>query len=121
MFMQKVSNDRTTPGKEINWQPSNLEDPLIQLIPLEPAHFEQLFSVASDPLIWEQHPDKHRYQRDVFRNFFDAAIDSGTAFLIVDKVSGTAIGSTRYYDHKPDESSIAIGFTFLGSNFWVGP
>ena len=103
-----------------NWQPSQLEDDVVKLIPLTADDFENLFAAASDPLIWEQHPSKDRYKRDVFQLFFDGAVSSRTAFLITDKASGKIIGSTRYYDYKPGQSSIAIGFTFLVREKWGG-
>jgi RimJ/RimL family protein N-acetyltransferase len=104
----------------INWQPENLENDLIKLIPLTELDFDRIFTVAADPLIWEQHPTKDRYKKEVFQLFFDSAVASGTAFLMVDKLSDKIIGSTRYYDYKPDNSSIAIGFTFLAREFWGG-
>jgi RimJ/RimL family protein N-acetyltransferase len=104
----------------INWQPENLEDNLVKLIPIAESDFESIFKVASDPLIWEQHPTKDRYKREVFQLYFDGAISSKTAFLIVDRSSDKIIGSTRYYDYKPDNSSIAIGFTFLSREYWGG-
>jgi RimJ/RimL family protein N-acetyltransferase len=104
----------------INWQPTNLEDSLIKLIPLTELDFDKLFEVASDPLIWEQHPSSNRYQKEIFQQFFDGAILSKAAFLIVDKKTGRIIGSTRYYDFKPETSSIAVGYTFLAKNYWGG-
>ena len=104
----------------INWQPENLEDNIVKLIPIAESDFENIFKVASDPLIWEQHPTKDRYKREVFQLYFDGAISSKTAFLIIDKSSDKIIGSTRYYDYKPENSSIAIGFTFLSREYWGG-
>jgi RimJ/RimL family protein N-acetyltransferase len=104
----------------INWQPEILEDNIVKLIPIAESDFENIFKVASDPLIWEQHPTKDRYKREVFQLYFDGAISSKTAFLIIDKSSDKIIGSTRYYDYKPDNSSIAIGFTFLSREYWGG-
>ncbi|MEO5996556.1 MAG: GNAT family N-acetyltransferase [Chitinophagaceae bacterium] len=104
----------------IYWQPENCEDNILRLVPLADSHFEALFLVASDPLIWEQHPTKDRYKREIFQLYFDGAIASGTAFLIKDKSSNQIIGSTRYYDYKPDNTSIAIGYTFLSRQFWGG-
>ena len=102
----------------INWQPAHLEDPLVQLVPLSEHDFDRLFRVAADPLIWSQHPSSDRYKEEVFREYFDGALESKTAFLIIDKASGEIIGSTRYYDYKP--GSVAIGFTFLAKEFWGG-
>jgi len=104
----------------INWQPQNLEDNIVKLMPLTESDFDNIFTVASDPLIWEQHPIKDRYKKEVFQVYFDGAVSSRTAFLIVDKSSDKMIGSTRYYDYKPDDSSIAIGYTFLSRNCWGG-
>ena len=104
----------------INWQPQNCEDDLVRLVPLTESHFEDLFLVASDPLIWEQHPTRDRYKKEIFRLYFDGAVASGTAFLIIDKSSHQIIGSTRYYNYKPDDTSIAIGYTFLSRQCWGG-
>jgi RimJ/RimL family protein N-acetyltransferase len=30
------------------------------------------------------------------------------------------MGSSRYYDYKPEQSRIAIGYTFLARKFWGG-
>lgn len=104
----------------INWQPENLEDNIIKLVPLTESDFDNLFEVASDPLIWEQHPSKDRYKKEVFQTYFEGAVSSRTAFLMIDKSSEKIIGSTRYYDYKPDNSSIAIGYTFLARSYWGG-
>ena len=102
------------------WQPDTLEDDMVRLVPLVASDFERLFEVASDPLIWEQHPSRDRYKREVFQLFFDGTTAGDTAFLILDKASDTIIGSTRYYDYKPEEASIAIGYTFLAKAYWGG-
>lgn len=103
---------------QINWQPDFLENEFVRLKPIGPNDFEILYAVASDPLIWEQHPSFDRYQRPVFQLFFDGALDSQTAFLIEDKVKKQIIGSTRFYDFQPENSSIAIGYTFLSRVYW---
>ena len=96
-----------------------LEDDLIKLIPLKEDDFEALYKVASDPLVWEQHPNKDRYRREVFENFFQGALDSKGAYLLTDKQNGVIIGSSRFYDtDEPD--SIAIGYTFIGRDYWGG-
>ena len=104
----------------IDWQPSHLQDNLVMLQPLAESDFAELYSVASDPLIWEQHPASDRYKKDVFRAYFDDAIAGHAAFLIRDTASQNIIGCTRYYDYKPDQSGIAIGFTFLARQYWGG-
>lgn len=101
-----------------NLQPIHLHSDLVQLTPLTADDFEELFVVASDPLIWEQHPNPDRYQRPVFLNYFDGAIASKGAFLIKDAITGEAIGSSRFYDHKPDLQEIKIGYTFFSRACW---
>lgn len=107
-------------NSEFNLQPALLEDEITKLVPLQESDFDALYKVASDPLIWEQHPMKDRYKIEVFRSFFDAAINSKSAFLILDKKTNEIVGNTRYYDYNPERSSIAIGFTFIARKFWGG-
>ena len=43
---------------------------LVQVRPLRGDDYEALYAVASDPLIWEQHPVKTRYRESEFKEFF---------------------------------------------------
>lgn len=95
-----------------------LENEKYQLIPLQKGDFELLYEVASDPKVWEQHPNKDRYKREVFENFFKGAMGSQGAFKIVEKSTGNFLGSTRFYDFDESENSIFIGYTFYGANSW---
>src|SRR5256714_2368355 len=97
-----------------------LEGESLRLRPLRADDYEALFAVASDPLIWEQHPAPDRYQAGVFRGFFQEAIDSGGAFVVIDKKDGSVIGSSRYLGYDEDRSEIEIGFTFLARAYWGG-
>src|SRR5438445_11777185 len=98
----------------------NLKGELIELRPLTPEDWDDLFAVASDALIWEQHPERDRYKEDVFKNFFREALECGGAFVIIDKKSQKIIGSTRFYGYAPEKSEIEIGWTFLAQNEWGG-
>ena len=102
----------------LNWQPQHLQNELIALFPLQEEDFEELYTVASDPLVWEQHPNKLRYQREVFQNFFEGALLSRGAFLIRDKAVGEIVGCSRFYDYNENEKSVLIGYTFIGRKFW---
>lgn len=102
---------------DIDIQPT-LENEFVKLAPLSEADFEALYEVASDPKVWEQHPNKDRWQRPIFENFFQGAIESKGAFKIVVKETGEIAGSTRFYDHDPANQSILIGYTFYGARFW---
>lgn len=97
-----------------------LENENIKLVPLQEADFDRLYVVASDPFVWEQHPNKNRYEREVFQNFFEGAMLSKGAFLILDKATDEVMGSTRFYDYNENDNSIFIGYTFYGRKFWGG-
>ncbi len=99
-------------------QPGNLENEIIKLVPLNENDFEELYVVANDELLWEQHPNKLRHQLDVFQIFFEGAIVSKGAFIIRDSKTNEAIGTSRYYDYNEKENSILIGYTFIGRKFW---
>ncbi len=100
----------------MNVQPTHLSTDSIVLKPLEESDFEMLYEVASDPLIWQQHPNPDRYKRDIFQNYFTGAIESKGAFLIKDASTGEVLGCTRFYDHINNE--IKIGYTFYGRSSW---
>ena len=93
---------------------------LLELRPLKAADFDVLYAVASDPLIWAVHPEPDRYKEDVFRRFFQGAMESGGAFLVVDRQTGKVIGSTRYSHYDAEKSEIEIGWTFLARSHWGG-
>jgi RimJ/RimL family protein N-acetyltransferase len=103
----------------MNLQPI-LENDLVKLIPLHENNFEDLYAVASDPLIWEQHPNKDRWKKEVFENFFKGALESGGAFKIIDKANGKVIGSTRFYKTGIENKELAIGYTFFARKYWGG-
>ena len=95
-----------------------LENIEVKLLPLQESDFERLYEVASDPLVWAQHPNKNRCEREPFRNFFEGAMMSSGAFLILDKERGEVAGSTRFYDYNEEARSVFIGYTFYGTKFW---
>jgi RimJ/RimL family protein N-acetyltransferase len=95
-----------------------LKNELLIAEPLTEEAFEEVYKAASDPEVWSQHPNKNRYQRSEFMNFFKGAMQSGGAFAIKDKATGETIGSTRFYDLNEKEKSILIGYTFYAKKYW---
>jgi len=93
---------------------------LVELRPLRPDDWADLYAVASDPLIWEQHPQPDRYTEPVFREFFREALESGGAFLVTDARDGRAIGSSRYFGYDEARSEVEIGWSFLARSHWGG-
>jgi N-acetyltransferase len=98
----------------------HLKGQLIELRPLAPEDWNNLFAVASDQLIWDQHPESDRYKEDVFKEFFREALESGGAFVVIDRNTQQIIGSTRFYGYDPEKSEIEIGWTFLARKYWGG-
>lgn len=98
-------------------QPTITND-IISISPLENSDFEELYLVASDSKIWEQHPNKDRWKKEVFTVFFTGAMESKGAFKIVDTKTNKIIGSTRFYDYNPTDKSILIGYTFYATAYW---
>lgn len=88
------------------------------LRPLQASDFDALYLAASDPLIWEQHPQRDRYKREVFETFFALAMEQGTAYVIIDTYTNDVIGSSRYYEPAADGSYIYIGYTFFTRSYW---
>ncbi len=97
-----------------------LDGRLLRLRPLAPGDFPELYAVASDPLIWEQHPARDRYTEEVFRDFFREALESRGAFAVLDARDGRVIGSTRFHGYDRGKSEIEIGWTFLARSHWGG-
>jgi RimJ/RimL family protein N-acetyltransferase len=110
-----------SPARTVDFdlQPT-LKGELIELRPLRPQDFDALFSAASDPKIWEQHPESDRYQRKVFQRFFDGALESKGAFAIIERKSGRIIGSSRYCNLDLTNLEVEVGWTFLEREFWGG-
>jgi RimJ/RimL family protein N-acetyltransferase len=97
-----------------------LQGELLRLRPLRAEDFTDLYAVASDPLIWEQHPSRDRYREEVFREFFRGALESGGALVALDAVDGRVIGSSRFHGYDQEGSEIEIGYTFLARSHWGG-
>jgi peptidase E/RimJ/RimL family protein N-acetyltransferase len=97
-----------------------LRGELLELRPLRPDDFPLLFAVASDPLIWEQHPARDRCREDVFREFFREATESGGALIATDRRTGEIVGSSRFNGYDAQRSEIEIGWTFLARSHWGG-
>lgn len=100
-------------------QPSLTGDRL-ELRPLREEDFHDLYAVAADPLIWEQHPCNDRYKFEVFEDFFREALESRGALLAIDRADRRVIGSSRYYGYDEAAGEIEIGWTFLARSHWGG-
>ena len=107
----------TESGMSFDLQPI-LEGKLVRLRPLRPDDWDDLYAVASDPLIWEQPPIRDRYRREVFEGFFRDALASGGALIAIDAKTGQVIGSSRFHGYDEEQGEIEIGWTFLARSHW---
>lgn len=92
----------------------------LELRPLHAGDWQALYAVASDPLIWEQHPARNRHEIEVFRTFFDEALAGGSALVAIDRANGLVIGSSRFHGYDAAKSEVEIGWTFLARLYWGG-
>jgi RimJ/RimL family protein N-acetyltransferase len=97
-----------------------LKGDLLELRPLRAEDFCDLYAVAADPLIWEQHPSKDRYQEQVFKVFFREALESCGALIAIDRKDGRVIGSSRFYAYDEEKGEVEIGWPFLARSHWGG-
>lgn len=119
MSDQELSSQKTNPCQTFELQPHLVGD-LLEVRPLRPEDWESLFAVASDPLIWEQHPARDRYREEVFKDFFRESLESGGGLVVIDRKTQKIIGSSRYFRFDPEQSEIEIGWTFLARSYWGG-
>lgn len=101
-----------------NLQPE-LSGPSATLRPIRTDDFNGLYQCSSDPRVWAGHPATDRHEKDVFLKWFDSAM-AAKALVLVDTTTNTIMGSSRYYTVDTAPGDIAIGFTFLGFEFWGG-
>jgi Acetyltransferases, including N-acetylases of ribosomal proteins len=97
-----------------------LRGPNLLLRPMTEADRSPLFAVASDPLIWAQHPAHDRWQERVFNAFFDEGLTQGGALVALDLNDGSVIGSSRFAAARAEPGEVEIGWTFLARNRWGG-
>jgi RimJ/RimL family protein N-acetyltransferase len=97
-----------------------LNGDLVELRPLRAADFALLRAVASDPLIWQQHPHPDRHEEQNSREFFAEALSSGGTLVAIDAKTHQIIGSSRFHGHNREKSEVEIGWTFLARSHWGG-
>lgn len=99
--------------------PVTLEGEVVRLEPLAAGHQGELLEVALDPRIWEHGLSRIESGEDL-REYIEQALreaqrGSSLPFLIRERTSGRAVGSTRYGSIEPAHRKLEIGWT------WVAP
>ena len=86
---------------------------------LTPYDFDALYAVASDPLLWKQHPESDRWKRFKFQRFFHGGLANDLGcFVKIEKRSGRPAGSSRFYGYDEADRCIRIGYTFIARELW---
>ncbi len=101
-----------------DYQPA-LKGELVELRPLRSEDYDDLYAIAVDPLMWEQHPE-NRHEEAVFDEFFRGAVESGGALVAIDAKTQRVIGTSRFHGHDREKSEVEIGWTFLARSHWGG-
>jgi RimJ/RimL family protein N-acetyltransferase len=96
-----------------------LEGRTIRLEPLEERHARDLHEAGREASIWTYMPRGPLASVDdaraMIRSVLESARDgSAWPFATVENESGRAIGSTRYFDIRPEHRGLEIGWTWLG-------
>jgi RimJ/RimL family protein N-acetyltransferase len=97
-----------------------LKGELVELKPLRAEDYDDLYAVAADPLVWEQHPARNRHEEATFQSFFHEALASGGCLIAIDVSSQRIVGSSRFHGYDKARSEVEIGWTFLARSHWGG-
>jgi RimJ/RimL family protein N-acetyltransferase len=102
--------------------PTILHGKLVDLIPLEEIHFEELHLAAADKRIWEFYVGDWSV-KETFWKIYNEAINEREKgieypFVIYSKPDQKIIGSTRFLDIYQYSSRLEIGGTWLMPEYW---
>lgn len=113
-----------TDTKKAPWipYPLVLEGNMVQLIPLELHHLEELYTLASDKELWRLVPSDCSERETFFTNYIQAikarAQGLQYPFVIVNKETGQYMGSTRFFEMYELDKKLEIGWTWITQEYW---
>jgi len=99
-------------------EPVRLDGQKIRLEPLSLAHHAQLCEVGLDEELWQWIPQAVRTAAEM-RAHIETALEAQAAgnalpFATIERVTGRAIGSTRFANIDRSNRHVEIGWTWLG-------
>jgi RimJ/RimL family protein N-acetyltransferase len=102
--------------------PTILSGEMVNLLPLEYEHFDELFQAASDKKLWELIPIDCS-DPDKFKTAYTTALQDREKglqypFVIYHKDSKKIIGSTRFFEIYPNDKKLEIGWTWIITKYW---
>jgi RimJ/RimL family protein N-acetyltransferase len=103
--------------------PTSLHGKIVDLLPFEESHFNELLSAASDKRIWEFYTGDWS-QPKRFHEIYTGTLqlrDQGKEypFVIYHREKKRIIGSTRFLDIVPYDKRLEIGGTWLMPEYWA--
>ncbi len=102
--------------------PVTLDGTIVRLEALRPIHSEGLSKAAQDPAIWTwMSQDLSDYH--VLARWLQSALDEeqgqrGYAFVVIERATGEALGSTRFLNINPIDRGVEIGWTWYTPRVW---
>ena len=107
--------------KEMIVAPVTLEGQFVRLEPLRREHLAGLAEVGLDPELWRWIPTAVR-TREEMAAYVETALQEqergvSLPFALVEKVTGRAIGSTRYGNIERTHHRVEIGWTWVARDW----
>ena len=102
--------------------PVTLTGPHIELRPLERAHFPELLAIAAHPQIWE-HMAMNGGDQDTLASYLTTTLLRRAAgevypFVVIDKSTGSVVGTSMYHSIFPAWRKLEIGYTWFHPQVW---
>ena len=99
-----------------------LKGNIVELIPLEEKHFDELYLAASDAELWKFIPtdcsDKEKFRTTYLHALAEREKGNHYPFVIYHKESKKIIGSTRLFDIVENDRKLEIGWTWIVKEHW---
>ncbi len=101
--------------------PVILEGEHVRLEPLSPAHEEGLIAAASDGELWNSTVTIVPSSPAKMIDYIQAALHGQATgkelpFVVTRKSTNQVVGTTRFYEIRPHDRAVAIGYTWLAKS-----
>jgi len=101
-------------------KPVTLESERLRLEPLTHAHLDGLLAAAADGELWKLRitsvPEPHETTAYIETALKQQEQGSRLPFAVIDKDSGSVIGSSSYHDIVPAVERLEIGYTWYAQS-----
>ena len=101
------------------WRTPTLKGHIVRLEPLGLEHLDDLWEASRDPEVWRWLSIVQPRERAELKAWLEEALAGpDLPFATILRRSGTAVGSTRFLNQRPEQLSVEIGWTWLSSSVW---